>query len=88
MAAKVSQAREMLLIDHVKATSCANSQHDTQIEQVHLLQLVDRIDVDARLNTRLVQTVVLIHEVAEFVADQLGLACEILDVATEDLGQA
>ena len=78
---EVSQSCQVLLVDHVETASCTDGQHDAQVEQVHLFQLVYRVEVHALLNTWLIESVVLVHEEAEFAPDQLGLARKILYVS-------
>ena len=88
MPGEVSQPRQVLFIDHVEASCRADSEQNAQVKQVHLLELVDRVDVDARLNSWLVQSVVLIDKVAKLVPDQLCFGREVLYVATQNLRQA
>lgn len=85
---EVSQPCQVLFIDHVEAACRADCEQNAQVKQVHLFELVDRVDVDARLNTWLVQSVVLIDEVAKLVPNQLCFGREVLYIATQYLGQA
>ena len=89
MLAEVSQLGQLLFVDHVEAARRADRQHDAQVEQVILLELVDAVRVDASADVvLLVQAVVLVYKVAEFVLDQLCFVAEVLYVAAHQLAQA
>ena len=78
----------MLLVHHVKPTCGAYRKDHAQVKQVVLLELVDGVSIEAYTLVLLIQTVVLIDQVAKLVLDQLGLALEVLDVATDQLAEA
>lgn len=86
--AEVRQLCQLLFIDHVKSPCRAYRQDDSQVEQIILLQLLDAVRVDASPHVLLlIQAIILVDQVAEFVLQQLRLVAEIFDIAAHQLTQ-
>ena len=65
----------------------AEQEEDLEVEQVVLFKLSYRIVVDARAYDilLLVQTIILVHKMAELVLDELCLVLEIFDLCAHEL---
>ena len=92
MLGEIGKFCQLLLVDHVEAARRTDCQHDAQVKQIVLFQFDDRIVVDACTDdvlVLLVQAIVLVDQVTEFILQQLRLVCEVLNFpAAHELAQA
>ena len=81
MLGEIGQLGELLFVDHIQTSSCAYRKDNSQVEQVVLFELGDRVLIDAGAHDilLLVQTIVLVYQMAELVLDELRLIREIFD---------